>query len=144
MALPAEDKVPVSVTIIALDAASQIEACLASVAFADEIVVVDSGSTDGTIEIARRHGARVETRQWLGFGRQKQLAVSLARNDWVLCLDSDERVSERLAASIRAAVKGERFRARRKPRRNRSSKVRTCRRDASRAFPVSCCERPKM
>ena len=82
MALPAEDKVPVSVTIIALDAASQIEACLASVAFADEIVVVDSGSTDGTIEIARRHGARVETRQWLGFGRQKQLAVSLARNDW--------------------------------------------------------------
>ena len=119
MALPAEDKVPVSVTIIALDAASQIEACLASVAFADEIVVVDSGSTDGTIEIARRHGARVETRQWLGFGRQKQLAVSLARNDWVLCLDSDERVSERLAASVRAAVKGERFRAWRMPRRNR-------------------------
>jgi hypothetical protein len=56
------------------------------------------------VDIARSHGARVETREWLGFGKQKQLAVSLARNDWVLCLDVDERVSEPLAASIRAAL----------------------------------------
>jgi glycosyltransferase involved in cell wall biosynthesis len=119
VASPAEDKVPVSVAIIALNAAAQLEACLASVAFADEVVLVDSGSTDGTVEIARRHGARVECMEWLGFGRQKQHAVALARNDWVLCLDADERVSERLAASIRAAVKGGRYRAWRMARRNR-------------------------
>ena len=93
MAPSREDKLPLSVTIIARNAAAQIEPCLASVAFADEVVVVDSGSTDGTAELARRHGARVESKEWLGFGRQKQHAVSLARNDWVLCLDSDERVS---------------------------------------------------
>ena len=93
MAPSREDKLPLSVTIIARNAAAQIEPCLASVSFADEVVVVDSGSTDGTAELARRHGARVESKEWLGFGRQKQHAVSLARNDWVLCLDSDERVS---------------------------------------------------
>jgi glycosyltransferase involved in cell wall biosynthesis len=107
------------VAIIALNAARQIGPCLASVAFADEIVVVDSGSTDATAEIARRHGARVETREWLGFGRQKQHAVALGRNDWVLCLDADERVSERLAQSIRAALAGQRYRAWRMARRNR-------------------------
>jgi glycosyltransferase involved in cell wall biosynthesis len=119
VASPAEDKVPVSVAIIALNAAAQIEPCLASVRFADEVVVVDSGSTDATVDIARRYGARVENKEWLGFGRQKQHAVSLARNDWVLCLDSDERVSERLAASIRGAVRGNRYRAWRMARRNR-------------------------
>ena len=100
MAPSREDKLPLSVTIIARNAAAQIEPCLASVSFADEVVVVDSGSTDGTAELARRHGARVESKEWLGFGRQKQHAVSLARNDWMLCLDSDERVSEPLARAI--------------------------------------------
>ena len=119
MAPSPEDKLPLSVTIIARNAAAQIEPCLASVAFADEVVVVDSGSTDGTAELARRHGARVESKEWLGFGRQKQHAVSLARNDWVLCLDSDERVSEPLARAIKAAVRGGRYRAWRMPRRNR-------------------------
>jgi glycosyltransferase involved in cell wall biosynthesis len=119
VASPAQDKLPLSVAIIALNAAAQIGPCLASVAFADEVVVVDSGSTDDTVEIARRHGARVEHKEWLGFGRQKQHAVSVARNDWVLCLDADERVSERLAASIRAALAGGRYRAWRMPRRNR-------------------------
>jgi glycosyltransferase involved in cell wall biosynthesis len=113
------DKLPLTVAIIALNAAAQIEPCLASVAFAGEVVVVDSGSTDGTGEIARRHGARVETREWLGFGRQKQLAVSLARHDWVLCLDVDERVSEPLARAIEAAVRGNRYHAWRMARRNR-------------------------
>jgi glycosyltransferase involved in cell wall biosynthesis len=113
------DKLPLTVAIIALNAAAQIEPCLASVAFAGEVVVVDSGSTDGTGEIARRHGARVETREWLGFGRQKQLAVSLARHDWVLCLDVDERVSEPLARAIDAAVRGNRYHAWRMARRNR-------------------------
>ena len=119
MAPAAQDKLPLSVAIIALNAAAQIGPCLASVAFADEVVVVDSGSTDDTVEIARRHGARVEHKEWLGFGRQKQHAVAAARNDWVLCLDADERVSERLAASMRAALAGGRYRAWRMARRNR-------------------------
>jgi glycosyltransferase involved in cell wall biosynthesis len=115
----APDKLPLTVAIITLNAASQLGACLASVGFADEVLVVDSGSTDGTVEIARRHGARVELREWLGFGRQKQYAVSAARNDWVLCLDADERVSEELARSIREAMGTQRYRAWRVARRNR-------------------------
>ena len=119
MARPADDKLPLTVAIIALNAAGQIGDCLASVAFADEVLVVDSGSTDDTVEIASRHGARVESREWMGFGRQKQHAVACARNDWVLCLDVDERVSERLARSIREAFGGRRYRAYRLARRNR-------------------------
>ena len=119
MAIPADEKLPITVAIIALNAASQIAPCLASVAFADEVLVVDSGSSDATVEIARGHGARVETRAWLGFGRQKQLAVSIARHDWVLCLDVDERVSEPLARSIRAAMASPRYHAWRMARRNR-------------------------
>lgn len=119
MAKPADDKLPLTVAIIALNAGAQIGPCLASVAFADEVLVVDSGSTDATVEICGRHGARVETRAWLGFGRQKQHAVSIAKNDWVLCLDADERVTEELARSIREALASRRYHAYRMPRRNR-------------------------
>jgi len=108
VARPADDKIPLTVAIIALDAAAQIGPLLDSVRFADEVLVVDSGSRDATCELARRHGARVETHEWLGFGRQKQHAVSIARNDWVLCLDADERVTGRLAQSIRQALAGPR------------------------------------
>src|SRR5262252_5627107 len=87
---------PLSVAIITRNAASQLESCLASVAFAEEVVVVDSGSTDGTVELAARRGARVIAKDWLGFGPQKQFAVESARHDWVLCLDADERLSESL------------------------------------------------
>jgi len=119
VASPAEEKLPLTVAIITLNAASQLGACLEGVAFADEILLVDSGSTDDTLEVAARHGARVEIKEWLGFGRQKAYAVSMARNDWVLCLDADERVSERLARSIREAMATQRYRAYRMPRRNR-------------------------
>jgi glycosyltransferase involved in cell wall biosynthesis len=119
VARPADDKLPLTVAIIALNASSQIGPCLASVAFADEVLVVDSGSTDDTVEIARRHGARVEAKEWLGFGRQKQHAVSIAKNDWVLCLDVDERVTERLERSVREALSGRRYHAYRLARRNR-------------------------
>ena len=119
MAKPADDKLPLTVAIIALNAGAQIGPCLASVGFADEVLVVDSGSTDATVEICGRHGARVETRAWLGFGRQKQHAVSIAKNDWVLCLDADERVTEELARSIREALASRRYHAYRMPRRNR-------------------------
>jgi len=116
---PAE-KLPLTVAIIALDAASQIGPCLASVEeFAGEILVVDSGSTDETAAIARRHGARVVHNEWPGFGRQKQFAVQSAANDWVLCLDVDERVTERLAAAIRAALGSRAYKAYRLARRNR-------------------------
>jgi len=93
-----------SVVLIAHNAAHQLEECLASAAFADEIVLVDSGSTDATREVADRHGARVVSRDWLGFGRQKQFAVEQARHDWVLCLDADERVSPELRAGIERAL----------------------------------------
>ncbi|HXZ84613.1 MAG TPA: glycosyltransferase family 2 protein, partial [Myxococcota bacterium] len=97
-------RAPVSAVLVTRNAAAQLGACLESAAFADEIVVVDSGSEDATREIAARHGARVVHKDWMGFGRQKQFAVEQARHDWVLCLDADERVSEALAASIAGAL----------------------------------------
>jgi len=89
VAEPHHEKLPLTVAIIALDAAAQLEPLLESVRFADEVLLVDSGSRDATCEIARRHGARVEFREWAGFGRQKQHAVAAAKHDWVLCLDVD-------------------------------------------------------
>jgi glycosyltransferase involved in cell wall biosynthesis len=99
---------PLSAVIITLNAADQLDACLASVAFAQEILVVDSGSTDATVELARARGAKVVTHQWLGFGRQKQFAVAQAAHDWVLCVDGDERVSDALRASILAELEAPR------------------------------------
>lgn len=95
---------PLSVVLITRNAAAQLEDCLASVAFADEVVVVDSDSSDGTAALAARYGARVVAKEWLGFGRQKQFAVEQAAHDWVLCLDADERVSPELAASLVRAL----------------------------------------
>jgi len=97
-------RAPLSVVLIARNAAQQLEECLASASFADEIVLVDSGSTDATRDVAQKHGARVVAQDWLGFGRQKQFAVEQARHDWVLCLDADERVSPELRASIGRAL----------------------------------------
>ena len=111
--------VPVSAVLITRNAAATLDACLESLAFADEIVVVDSGSTDSTVEIAQRRGARVVQKEWLGFGRQKQFAVEQARHDWVLCLDADERVSPELAASIATALATPVSPVYRMPRRNR-------------------------
>ena len=119
MANPPAERLPLTVAVITRNAGAQLGACLASAAFADELLVVDSGSTDDTLEVARSHGARVEQRDWLGFGRQKQLAVGLARNDWVLCLDADERVSAELARSIAQAMQAGRYQAYRMARRNR-------------------------
>jgi glycosyltransferase involved in cell wall biosynthesis len=90
--------------LITRNAATQLPACLASLAFCDEIVVVDSGSSDETVRIAEARGARVVYRDWLGFGPQKQFAVGQARHDWVLCVDADERVSAPLRTSIEAAL----------------------------------------
>ena len=95
---------PLSVVLITHNAAAQLADCLASVAFADEVLVVDSGSSDGTADIAARYGARVVQKEWMGFGPQKQFAVEQAAHDWVLCLDADERVSPELAASLVRAL----------------------------------------
>jgi glycosyltransferase involved in cell wall biosynthesis len=95
---------PISAVLITRNAASQLADCLASVAFCDEIIVVDSASEDATAAIAERHGARVIQSAWRGFGPQKQFAVEQASHDWVLCIDADERVSGRLRASIQAVL----------------------------------------
>ncbi len=92
--------VPVSAVIIALNEEQRLEDCLASLAFCAEILVVDSGSTDATVAVARSYGARVLQQEWLGFGAQKQWAVEHALHDWVLCIDADERVSEQLSLAI--------------------------------------------
>jgi len=93
---------PLSACIIAFNEADRIGDCLASLAFCDEILVVDSGSTDGTAELAARMGARVLLRPFDGFRSQKQFAVEQAAHDWVLCLDADERVSPELRDAIEA------------------------------------------
>ena len=110
---------PFSVVIITKNAARQLAACLESASFADEMLVVDSGSSDGTAELAAKRGARVMQKEWLGFGGQKQFAVEAARHDWVLCLDADERVSEPLRASILAVLAAPATQAYAMPRRNR-------------------------
>ncbi len=94
-----------SVVVITRNEAANLRACLESVPFADEIVVLDSGSTDETVAIARECGARVtQTADWPGFGPQKNRALALASCDWVLSLDADERVTPALAAQIREAM----------------------------------------
>ena len=94
-----------SVIVITRNEEALICRCLESVAWADEIVVVDSGSCDRTGEIARELGAKVEVRaDWPGFGPQKNRALDLATGDWVLSIDADEWVTPELAAEVRAAV----------------------------------------
>ena len=94
-----------SVILITKNEAHNVEACLGSVAFADEWIVVDAGSSDDTVERARRFGAEViETSDWPGFGVQKGRALARARGTWVLSLDADERVSAPLAAAIERVV----------------------------------------
>ncbi len=95
-----------SACIITLNEADRIDACLDSLAFCDEIVVVDSGSRDDTRERARARGARVLERAFDGYRSQKDFAVRACRHDWVLCLDADERVTPALRAAIEAARAG--------------------------------------
>ena len=92
----------ISATIITLNEEEHIREALASVAWADEVVVVDSGSTDKTCEIAEAAGARVIRNDWLGFSRQKQFAAEQAEHEWIFSLDADERVSPELNNSIAA------------------------------------------
>jgi glycosyltransferase involved in cell wall biosynthesis len=90
----------ITATIITLNEAEHIRTACESVSWADEILVVDSGSTDATCDIARECGARVIERDWPGFAAQKQFAAEQATHEWIFSLDADERVSDELHAAI--------------------------------------------
>lgn len=89
-----------SVVIITKNEEKFIEDAIISAEFADEVLLLDCGSTDNTCKIAKERGARVETQKWLGFGPQKNCAVDLANNDWVFVLDADERIPYKLSTEI--------------------------------------------
>jgi len=89
-----------SVTVIVLNQEAHLGPCLQSVAWADEIVVVDTGSQDRTLEVARQYTDRIFTAAWQGYGRTKNFALDQARGEWVFSLDTDERVSPALKAEI--------------------------------------------
>lgn len=108
-----------SVIIIALNQEDNIVPCLETVRWADDIVVVDSGSQDRTLELARDFTDRIFTINWPGFGAAKNYALDQARGDWVFSLDTDERVSEALREEILAAVRtDEKFAGYKVPRKN--------------------------
>jgi glycosyltransferase involved in cell wall biosynthesis len=90
----------VSVIIITKDEESQIEECLKSVSWADEIIIVDAESTDRTIDIAKQYTKKIYTRRWQGYAPQKSYALGLANNEWVLSLDADERIPDELKNEI--------------------------------------------
>ena len=96
-----------SVTIITLNEAAHIAAAIDSASFADEILVVDSGSSDGTIDIARGKGVRVLARAWTGYVEQKNFAAAQATHDWIFSLDADERIPPALADEIRGILAGD-------------------------------------
>jgi glycosyltransferase involved in cell wall biosynthesis len=99
------EKLPLSVAIITKNEEERLPACLRSVSFADDIVVVDSGSTDKTIEIARDFGCRVFVENWKGYGPQKNSAVEKCSREWVLLIDADERIAPETAETIARALK---------------------------------------
>ena len=96
-----------TVTVITYNEADHIQHALESVAWADEIIVVDSGSTDGTVDLARGRATQVIVRDWPGYSAQKNFAAEQAAHDWILSLDADERVTPELAAEIRTVIAGE-------------------------------------
>src|SRR6266404_7756287 len=100
----ARTRAPLSCTIICYDEEDGIRAALESVKWCDEIVVVDSFSTDRTVEICRQYTDRVVQRKWAGYRDQKAFAHSLATKDWVLLVDSDERVSPELRDEIKESL----------------------------------------
>ncbi|MFT3735690.1 MAG: glycosyltransferase family 2 protein [Rhodocyclaceae bacterium] len=110
---------PLSAVLITLNCADSLRATLESLQFCSEIVVVDSGSTDGTRELAESLGARVLVEAWRGFGPQKQFAIDQASHDWVLCVDSDEIVSDKLRENLLAELQAPAYKAYEFPRCNR-------------------------
>jgi glycosyltransferase involved in cell wall biosynthesis len=97
----------VSAIVITLNVEQRIEACLSSLSFADEIIVVDSGSTDRTIEIAKQFTDHVQITEWTGYAEAKQFALDKAAGDWVLWVDADERIPEPLAKEIMEIIQSQ-------------------------------------
>ncbi|QPG05348.1 glycosyltransferase family 2 protein [Salinimonas marina] len=95
---------PISVFLVTCNEEQALAEVLSSVAMFDEIVVVDSGSTDATVDIAKAHGARVVHQEWLGFAKQKQFAMQACQNEWCFNLDGDEVVPEHVARAIQQQV----------------------------------------
>ena len=95
-----------SVAVVTLNEEERLRACLESVVWADELVVVDAGSSDKTVAIAREFTDRVLFRAWDGYGAQKNFALGQCQGDWVLSLDADERVSDDLREEIRGTLQG--------------------------------------
>jgi glycosyltransferase involved in cell wall biosynthesis len=93
-----------SILIVAKNEAGNIADCVRSARFADEVIVLDSGSTDATAQLARAEGAKVQVTDWPGYGPQNNRAIDLAQSDWIFSLDADERISPALAAEIRSAI----------------------------------------
>jgi glycosyltransferase involved in cell wall biosynthesis len=97
-------KLPVSVFIITKNEEEHIEKTLKSVSLFDEVILVDSGSTDSTLDIAKRYGAKIYTHSWQGYAKQKQYAMSLCSNEWVLNLDGDEQVNPSLINAFKEII----------------------------------------
>jgi glycosyltransferase involved in cell wall biosynthesis len=98
---------PLSLAVITLNESANLERCLKSVPMADDIVILDSGSTDGTRELAKSLGARVFNEEWRGFRAHKQRATDLCKNDWVLSLDADEALSPEAQNELKALLSGD-------------------------------------
>ena len=94
-------KIPLSVAIITKNEEDNIRDCLLSISFADQVVLIDSGSTDATLAIAAEFGCEIYSETWRGFGLQKQLAIEKCRLPWILVLDADERIPPDAAEIIK-------------------------------------------
>jgi glycosyltransferase involved in cell wall biosynthesis len=94
----------ISAVIVTLNEEANIRRCLDSVRWADEIIIVDSGSTDRTLDICKEYGCLVFNHEWEGYSRQKNFAIALAKSDWVLSLDADEEITPELAKEMISAV----------------------------------------
>lgn len=106
-----------SAVVTTLDNAATLDACLASLRFCDEIVLLDSGSTDATLEIAQKYGARIAAQPFAGYGPQKQAAIDLAEGEWILLLDADEALTDDGRATILRELAAPRVDGYRLPRR---------------------------
>ncbi len=100
-----------SVVLITYNSEKYLEKVLSSCSFANEIVIVDSNSTDRTIQIAKKYKAKIYQKEWQGFGKQKQTAINLAKNEWVFVLDSDEIITQNLQKEIEKTLKNPTYKA---------------------------------
>ncbi|MBU1937880.1 glycosyltransferase family 2 protein [bacterium] len=97
-----QEKLPITLVVVTLNEEANLRRCLQSADFCEHIIIVDSGSTDRTLDIAKELGAEILARNWTGFADQKNFGVNDAQTDWVLCLDADEEISPELYANILA------------------------------------------